>query len=63
MAQSKTIAFEMYEEIGIGLPNMYQCRQCKRLINCMHPPEGHVCHWCAGVPNDYEKVAVSTVKG
>ena len=56
---TKTISFQVFEDIGIGLPNIYRCTQCKRLINCMHPPEGEVCSWCSGVTNEYEQLAQS----
>lgn len=49
--------FEAYEEIAIGLPNIYQCKNCGRLIHCMHAPEDGICGECAGVERPYEKPA------
>lgn len=49
--------FEAYEEIAISLPNLYQCRNCYRLIHCMHQPEDGICGECAGVERPYEKPA------
>lgn len=47
-----------YKFDGTALPNIYMCPKCKRLINCMHiPPEGGICSFCTGVPNEYEKAA------
>lgn len=42
----KKIGFEASEEIAISMPNTFECRQCKRLVNCFHPPDPPLCPSC-----------------
>lgn len=46
MTDKKKIGFSVEEEIAIGLPNVFKCEKCGRLVNCFHPPDPPVCLAC-----------------
>jgi hypothetical protein len=52
----KVVGFEAYETIGIGLPNVYRCHQCERLVHCFYPHESRICYECAKREPRYEKL-------
>ena len=55
MASGKSKGWNIYEIIGIVLPNMYQCKKCNWLINCLFSPDDNICHKCRGEKNSFEK--------
>jgi hypothetical protein len=54
---TKPRGFTCYETIRVGLPNLYECAQCFRLVDCMHAPEPPICPICRGESEaPFEKV-------